>query len=122
MRYLRRLIESQPMLDRIPDQSLISQTTDNPLERIHATRAADGSYAFIYSASGRPFMVHLSKLSGRTITAKWYNPRDGSTRNEGVFKRTGDRQFTPPSHGSRHDWVLVLARRDDDPHNRHDSP
>jgi len=47
MQYLRRLMESHPMLERIPDQSLIEENNFLSSERIQATRSND--YAFIYS-------------------------------------------------------------------------
>ena len=50
-----------------------------------ATRADDGSYAFIYSASGQPFTVDLGKLAGRTISAYWYDPRTGTAHALGSF-------------------------------------
>ena len=54
MRHLRTLIESRPMPVRIPDQSMLVSDPMATTERIQATRASDGSYAFVYSASGRP--------------------------------------------------------------------
>src|SRR5580765_614961 len=41
MIYVRRLMESQPFLDRIPDQSLIRENSLSPAERIQATRGND---------------------------------------------------------------------------------
>lgn len=112
MRHLRKLIESRPMLLRIPDPSLIVGDAGKTLRRIEATRASDGSYAFIYTASGRPFTIRLEKLSGRAVTAYWYDPRSGQSHKIGVFPRKGDRKFTPPSSGPKHDWVLVLDNRE----------
>ncbi len=105
MSHVRALIESRPMLERVPDQSLLLQAHEGG-ERIQATRGR--SYAFIYSTTGKPIAVHLGKISGRSIKASWYNPRTGNTRDIGKFKNTGTRTFTPPSSGLDNDWVLIL--------------
>ena len=114
MQYVRNLIESRPMLVRIPDQSMIAGDPMKTGERIQATRGSDGSYAFIYTAAGRPVNVHIDKISGQTVKAYWYNPRNGSAKLIGEFPNTGTREFTPPSSGAEMDWVLVLddAARD----------
>jgi hypothetical protein len=77
-------------------------------DRIQAARASDGSYAFIYTASGRPIEVRLDSMSGKTIRASWYDPRTGASKSLGEFPRTATREFKPPSSGENNDWVLVL--------------
>jgi hypothetical protein len=118
LRYLRELLESRPMLERIPDQWLIAEDQLSTVNRIQATRAADGSYAFIYMASGMNLSVNLihhgdafpfyHKLSGDTIRAYWYDPRHGTSSLIGQFKKAEYQDFTPPSTGQGNDWVLVL--------------
>ncbi len=108
MRHLRALIESRPVLVRVPDQSLLASDPGRGTDHIQATRAGDGSYAFVYSASGTPFTVDLGKLSGGRLRACWYDPRDGSAQVVGTLAREGKREFVPPSRGKGHDWVLVL--------------
>ncbi len=111
MRHLRALMESRPFLERIPDQGLLASDPGKGGDHIQACRAADGSYAFIYSASGRPFTVRLDRLKGNPPRATWYNPRDGSSSRIEVFAPAGIREFHPPTSGKGCDWVLVL---DDD--------
>jgi hypothetical protein len=108
MQYLRWLIQSRPMLTRIPDQNLLTTETYRTTERIEGTRASDGSYAFIYSAAGKPFTVRTSLLSGTTLRAWWYSPRDGASTLVGEFPKADTHDFTPPSSGPGNDWVLVL--------------
>jgi hypothetical protein len=112
MQYLRALIESRPMLTRIPDQWLIADPMGTA-DRIQACRASDGSYAFIYTATGAKLSIRLvdriyEKLSGTTIKAYWYDPRLGTATHIEDFAKTEGRQFTPPSSGRGNDWVLVL--------------
>jgi len=108
MKYVRSLIESRPMLVRIPDQSMLVSDPGATTDRIQATRASDGSYAFVYSASGRAIEVRLDSLSGKTIRAWWYDPRTGAPKAIGRFPKTATRKFEPPSSGENNDWVLVL--------------
>lgn len=106
MKYVRRLIESHPMLERIPDQSLIEENNLTPSERIQATRGND--YAFIYTSEGKPFTVYLNKISGKTLRAYWYSPRDGKTTEVGNISKKDTKKFIPPSGGYGQDWVLVI--------------
>ena len=112
MQYVRALVESRPYLSRVPDQSLVANALEGA-DHIAATRG-DG-YAFIYSAQGRKFTVHMEKL--------------GAAKGEGLVVQPAQRQqhatparstppaaheFACPSEGFGSDWVLVLddAARD----------
>ena len=108
MQFLRYLIESRPMPGRISDQSLLADGDLPVLERVEATRAQDGSYAFIYTADGKPFKVQTGKLSGEKLVAWWYDPRTGDAKPLETFAKTGTREFSPPTSGPGNDWVLVL--------------
>lgn len=105
MSHVRALMESRPMLVRVPDQSLVAEAHSGG-ERIQATRGED--YAFIYSTAGLPIRVHLGKISGKKIKAAWFDPRTGYAFPIGDFKNTGSREFIPPSQGRDNDWVLIL--------------
>ena len=105
MQYLRKLIESRPMLDRIPDQSVVTHSGE-VYDRIQATRGKD--YAFVYSVKGKAFTVNLGKIAGANLTAFWYDPRTGKSKEAGTFANKGQQAFTPPNSGYGQDWVLVL--------------
>ena len=105
MQYLRHLIEARPMLERVPDQSIITNTL-GASDHIQATRG--NSYLFVYSAQGKPFTVNMGKISGGEVAAFWYNPKNGESKAGGRFSNRGQKQFTPPSSGYGNDWVLVL--------------
>lgn len=106
MQHLRALIESRPMLTRVPDQSLVTDSLSGA-SHIAATRGDD--YAFIYTAQGHPFTVNLGKISGDRVTANWFNPRIGESTEIGKFINSGTQHFTPPGEiGFGNDWVLVL--------------
>lgn len=106
MNYLRKLIQSRPLLERVPDQSLIVENNLNAADRIQATRGKD--YAFIYAASGRPFTVNLGKISGPKLNAAWFNPRNGEAIKLNSLDNKGTHIFTPPGMGYGQDWVLIL--------------
>lgn len=106
MRHVRRLIEAYPMLDRVPDQSIVREVNLSPQERIQATRGKD--YLFVYSAAGKPFTVNLNKITGQILNAYWYNPQDGKTTSIGKIENSGFKEFKCPSSGYGRDWVLVL--------------
>lgn len=103
---IKRLMLSRPFLSRVPDQSLIVGSTLSGTDHLQATRASDGSYAFVYTASGKAVTVNLNKLSGTDLDVRWYNPRSGKSAYLGVFAKNGSHTFVAPSQGT--DWVLVL--------------
>lgn len=105
MKYLRQLIESRPMFERVPDQSLINDAR-GANDRIQATRGKD--YAFVYSAQGKDFTVNTARVSGKELVAHWYNPKNGEVKAAGKFSKKQQLPFTPPTSGYGHDWVLIL--------------
>ena len=110
----RRLIESRPILTRIPDKDLV--VTDRVATsvpgagryRFTATRDRDGNYAMVYAPVGRAFRVRTDKIAGAKLRAWWYNPRTGDATEIGEFANKGDHEFIPPNPGELLDWVLVL--------------
>jgi hypothetical protein len=110
--HLRRLMESRPMLDRAPDQSLLVNGAGEGSAHRRAMRGRD--YAFIYSPDGAPFTVRLGSLAGEKIRASWFNPRTSAVEAIGEFPNTGERAFTPPQPGEGRDWVLVLDAKSDE--------
>ena len=108
MQYVRALIESRPFLTRIPDQSLLRSPAGRAGEHVRATRDEHGRYAFVYCVTGKPVAIWTRKLSGSTLNAWWYDPRIGMSFAIGEFPRADSLEFTPPSSGYGHDWILVL--------------
>jgi hypothetical protein len=113
--HLRRLMESRPMLGRIPDQDLIVPTEPERCEpapipcgvphHVQATRDAAGRYAMIYiPAGGRTVTVDTRRINGR-LTAWWFDPSNGTARAIGAVRRAAESRFTTPP-GT--DWVLVI--------------
>lgn len=109
--YVRRLIESRPMLTRVPDQTLIISANEVDADHVQAMRDAAGSFAMIYTPGGKPFALDLTQLAAPTLRAWWWDPRTGIAKAAGEVPREARREFTPPRTGVSIDWVLVL----DDP-------
>ncbi len=94
MKYLRKLMESWPMLERIPDLVLLAEDPSCASERIQATRGKN--YAFSYSAYGRPIRVRMNEFNESKITASWYDPLTGKSSRIGEFKNTGCNRLHHP--------------------------
>jgi len=106
VQHARALLEARPFLSRIPDQSLIASDPGSGTHHVRATRASDGSYAFIYLPSCRPVTIDLEQLSGERLVVTWYDPRSGVARRAGGVARAGQQEFVPPPVWP--DCVLVL--------------
>lgn len=109
MQHLRTLMESRPMLQRIPDQSMLIEAPDpgDCARHVRAMRAADGSHAFVYTPTGEALRIDLSKLRG-PVAAAWYDPRTGESHPIGRSEPSHRQVFVPPTQGDQADWVLVL--------------
>jgi hypothetical protein len=60
--------------------------------------------AYIPGARMTP-TVDMTRISGSTANAWWYDPRSGAATAIGTYSTTGTRTFTPVE---TNDWVLVL--------------
>ena len=114
MQYAKKLLESRPFLNRIPDQSIIVEG-DVPTAvpgagrySFVATRDEEGTYAMVYAPVGRAFSVDVEVIKGGKVVAWWFNPRNGESFRIGDFENKGQREFVSPSPGEFQDWVLVL--------------
>ncbi|MBN1462986.1 MAG: glycoside hydrolase family 140 protein [Paludibacteraceae bacterium] len=109
MNYLKKLMESKPYFDRVPDQSLIAGEQGAKYDYIAATRGVD--YAFIYTYNGRNFSINTSKIKGNKLKVSWYNPKNGQSMLIDVFENNGVKEFNPPGEMKPgNDWVLILEK------------
>ncbi|MDF3057569.1 MAG: putative endoglucanase [Rariglobus sp.] len=110
----RRLIESRPMLTRVPDDDLLVPANPPAMVpgagryRFAGTRDAEGRYAMIYAPAGRAFSARMNRLAGPRVKAWWFDPRTGVSAAAGEFANEGEVAFMPPTPGEDLDWVLVL--------------
>lgn len=115
MRYARWLLESRPLLTRVPDDDILvagefsSAMPGAGRYRFVATRDGSGSFAMVYAPVGRPFSVRLGRIAGARVRAWWFNPRNGEATAAGEFANDGgELGFVSPTPGENVDWVLVL--------------
>jgi Protein of unknown function (DUF4038)/Putative collagen-binding domain of a collagenase len=77
-----------------------------------AARAADGSFAVVYTPTSRALTVDLSRLRGKHVNVRWYDPVSGRFRPVpgSPFRAAGRRSFTGPATnaGGDGDFVLLL--------------
>jgi hypothetical protein len=103
MQYLSALMQSRPILGRVPDQSLIVSGAATA----KGTRG-DG-YAMVYSTSGETVDIALGKISGTNVNIWSFNPRTGEAKSLATaHSNSGSYTFTPEDN---EDWVIVI---DDD--------
>jgi hypothetical protein len=107
--YMRRLFESRPWTKLVPDQSLLAVEPGQGAEHIRAARAEDGSFALIYTPTGKPLAVHTNQLKGDRAVAWWFDPRKGTAGRIGETATASEQTFDPPGQPGRgNDWVLVI--------------
>ncbi|MHA4806870.1 glycoside hydrolase family 140 protein [Flavitalea flava] len=108
MRHVKNLMTGRPQLCLIPDQSLIADLQEEGEDYLAATRADDGSYAFVYSPTGKRFRLNTGLLAGSALKYSWFNPRDGISTVAQVTAKEQYLAFQPPNWGYGQDWVLVI--------------
>ncbi|MDF1575406.1 MAG: glycoside hydrolase family 140 protein [Bacteroidales bacterium] len=104
MLHVRQLMESRPMLERYPDQSVISGNAGGTVNHIAATQG-DG-YAFVYLPSNFGVVIEFSRIKGDAFKTWWYNPRTGESTFIREVQGEPRERFTVPLAGV--DWVLVI--------------
>lgn len=106
--YLRKLMESRPYLNRIPDQNIIKDGQGEKGEYITAFRDEEGRYLMVYLPVGRKITVDATSVKSGRVKCWWYNPKNAEAKYIGQLKKKNSMQFTPPSVGVGNDWVLVI--------------
>jgi Protein of unknown function (DUF4038)/Putative collagen-binding domain of a collagenase len=107
VKYLKMLMLSEPYFERVPDQTIIADTVGNKYNYLAATRGK--SYLFVYTYNGRKFKITLGRISGDSVYAYWYNPRNGNKTFIDKYQNKGIMEFDPPGvRKDGNDWVLIL--------------
>jgi hypothetical protein len=75
-------------------------------DRAAAARTRDSATVIIYVPSPRSVRVDLTRMSGDHVTARWFDPRDGTYTRVETFAKRGQVDVEPPAAG---DWLLVLT-------------
>ncbi len=109
MGYQRKLFEAYSWAQLVPDQSVIKN--DNPEDAGYQMAAIgeNKDFMFVYSPTGKPLKIDLSKLTISQLKASWFNPRDGVSTPIGFVKNEGIQEFKPPVACPTCDWTLVIG-------------
>jgi hypothetical protein len=107
--FIRALFESRLWYTLIPDQThsivIAGYGSETGSDYVGAARTSDGSTFIAYIPSQKQITLDMTKVSGISAKAWWFNPRDGTSQLIGSFPTTGTMNFTPSTN---EDWVLVL--------------
>ncbi len=107
MRYLKELILSRDFNSRRPDHSILAGNLHDPTGHLEA--CSGDHWWMIYIPTGKEIRVHLDRISSGKVHCSWFNPRDGSIMEMGLYDTGRIRQFDPPGETGRgNDWVLVI--------------
>ncbi len=113
MAHVRALMESRPLLSRIPDQGLI--LAGQRFGRWHVRCTRDGSpgqddatYVMAYFPAAADVEVATGRIAGETVRAWWFNPRTGCADAAGETPNVARLAVRPPTDVEGEDWVLVV--------------
>jgi hypothetical protein len=113
--HLKKLIESRPMENLTPDQSIIISGQGTGANYANAIRGKH--HIWIYIPTGNDIKVKTGVITGSSIRASWYDPRTGKSVDIGVYENKDSIAFKVPGiskevswlrSGRGCDWVLVL--------------
>jgi hypothetical protein len=111
---MRTLLEAKSWWLLQPDQAsaLLTAGTGSGSGRAAASLASDRTFAMVYTPSVRNLTISLSQLSGPHVSARWFDPTNGTYKNiaGSPFSASGSQVFSPGSTNAADDgdWVLVL--------------
>jgi hypothetical protein len=105
---MRRLFELRPWYRLVPDPSVVASRQTEGEDPIQAARAKDRTFLLAYLPEGGAVGIHMDRISGKSVQARWYDPREGTWHDIGQYRNTGVRDYVAPSRGEQSDWLLVL--------------
>lgn len=109
MGYMKTFFNFFPWHNLVPDQSVIKN--DNPEDAGYQIAAVSKNKDFLiaYTPYGRSLKVDMTKLSGNSFYAYWFNPRDDTSIRIGDVNTEGMMDFKPYASGPGTDWLLVIV-------------
>ena len=108
MGHMRRLFESRPFQDLIPDQSMILDGPSSGGAKIRAARSINGTFAFIYSPRGEQFTIDKRVFKALGVEEYWFDPRYGCTYSIHTATNAAFQTYAPPTSGRGNDWILIM--------------
>jgi hypothetical protein len=117
MTRLKNLFTSVAWHTLVPDftHTTVTAGYGTGITTVTTSRASNGSFVMSYLPSLNRVTVNMTRLTGSSVVARWYDPSNGvyTTVAGSPFPNTGSRVFTPTGNNSSgaSDWVLVLQSR-----------
>lgn len=111
---LKNLFTSVTWQTLVPDftHTTVTAGYGSGATTVTTSRASDGSFVISYLPTVSGITVNMSKLTGKSVAARWYDPSDDvySTVSGSPFTNTGTHVFTPTGNNSSggSDWLLLL--------------
>ena len=104
---MKKLVDSRNWYKLVPDVEprILYDGYGSAGSYVSAAIAENGETFFAYIPQGNAISVDMKRLSGKSVIAWWYNPRNGSAQKAGEYTEKTKMQFIPPD---QNDWVLVL--------------
>ena len=109
--YLKKLIESRSVNNRVPDQSIIIAGQGEKNEYATAFRDSTNRYCMVYLPVGKTITVKTDFFDSKVVLAWWFEPKSGKTVSFHIMDRKNEMKLEAPDPGEGNDWVLIL----DDP-------
>ncbi|MDN3688835.1 glycoside hydrolase family 140 protein [Cyclobacterium jeungdonense] len=109
MGYLKKILSALPWQQLQMDQSLILGNNPEDESYMLASRTEMSDLILVYTPTGSPITVDLTRLNTKTAEAYWFNPRNGKVRTIGDVETNASRTFTPWANGWGSDFLLLLV-------------
>ena len=109
MQFVKALLLAHDYNSRVPAQEILVDNKGTRYDRLLATKGK--GYAMVYTYSGKPFKIDLSKLDFKPAKAKWFYPANGKYAPVKLSRPAGVASFAPPgakTDAEGTDRVLVL--------------
>ncbi|WP_300598219.1 glycoside hydrolase family 140 protein [Niabella sp.] len=109
MQFIKELLLSYDYNSRVPAQEILVDNRGTRYDYLLATKGR--GYAMVYTYSGKPFKVDLSRLGFKPAKAKWFYPATGKFVTVKLTQSAGIITFNPPNamiDAEGKDRVLVL--------------
>ena len=108
MGHMRRLFESRPFQELMPDQSMILDGPSSGGAKIRAARSINGTFAFIYSPRGEQFTLDKRVFKALGVEEYWFDPRYGCNYSIHTATNAAFQTYAPPTSGRGNDWILIM--------------
>lgn len=78
MGHVRKLVESGPFFDRVPDLNLVVDTDQDARRHVQACRASDDTYALAYFPVRKSVTLRVQHLGHKTLNVRWFDTVSGN--------------------------------------------